>query len=394
MSLNFDMLATTGLGCIIALIGQSIVRHNKFLREWAIPAPVASGLILSIILAILKVSISLDITWDKSLANYLMNIFFTCMGFSFSFKNLSKGRKYIAPIFITITAIVIIQGTIGILVSQHFGIHPLIGVNATTGAHAGGPGTAAAFGEMYTSFGAIGATEAGVASATVGLALGSLTGGPAASYLIRKFSLKADKADEIHTDQAKDPTILNTRRFFNMVCLITIIGMFGIPIQFLLKLIPMIEVPYFIGMLFSGAIARNLMEALKVPFFEEEIDMIESVSLSIFLAVTIMTLDLTIILNLIGPIALMILLDLIITVGFGMTLCYKMYGSDYDSAVMVAGFIGTSMGSGTNAIANQQSVMDQFGYAHKAWIIFPALSVIAVDIANPLYMSLIVELFK
>lgn len=58
---------------------------------------------------------------------------------------------------------------------------------------------------------------------------------------------------------------------------------------------------------------------------------------------------------------------------------------------MVAGFIGTSMGSGTNAIANEKSTMNSYGYSHLAWVMFPALSVIAVDIANPLYMSIITK---
>lgn len=134
-----------------------------------------------------------------------------------------------------------------------------------------------------------------------------------------------------------------------------------------------------------------MLEYADVEFFENDISAIESISLEIFLSITIMTLDFATIIDLAVPIFVMIALDLVATIAFGVFIAYPAYGKGYDAAVMVAGFIGTSMGSGTNAIANQQSVMNQYGYSHTAWVIFPALSVIAVDIANPLFMSIITQ---
>ena len=391
MDFSFDMLATTAIGCAIAILGKQIVSRSKLLREWAIPAPVIGGLIVSIILSILKYNNIINFSWNKDLSDFLMNIFFTCVGFGFSLKTLQHGKKYIIPIFWTITVMVILQGILGIIIANVFGLNPLIGVNATTGAHAGGPGTAAAFGDAYEALGAIGAKEAGVASATVGLALGSLTGGPAAVWLIKKYKLKADPKDLELRDTSHETASLDVPRLFNMVCLIMIVGALGIPIQYFLKQIPYIEMPYFIGMLFSGAICRNLIEVMGIKFYEPEIGAIESISLDIFLAVTIFTMDLTRIVDMFGPILLMLILDTVLTVGFAMIVVFRAYKKDYAAAVMVAGFIGTSMGSGSNAIANEKSIMDSYGYSHIAWIIFPALSVLAVDIANPLYMSIISE---
>ncbi|WP_276102296.1 sodium/glutamate symporter [Suicoccus acidiformans] len=251
-------------------------------------------------------------------------------------------------------------------VANLFDLNPLVGVNATAGAHVCGPGTSAAFGEIYEVLGAIGASEAGIASATAGLALGSLTGGPVASLIIRCHKLKADPTEETFRNDDTSHVKLNKDRVFRSLALIIITGALGIPIQALLKMIPMIEVPYFIGMPFSGAIVRNVMEAFNMTFFEEEISMIESISLEIFLSITIMTLDFATILHLVGPIIIMIVLDLVATLAFAAFVCFPAYGKDYDAAVMTAGFIGTAMGSGTNAIANQQSVMNEFGYSHKA----------------------------
>lgn len=49
--------------------------------------------------------------------------------------------------------------------------------------------------------------------------------------------------------------LLNAKTLLSSVCMITIIAACGIPIYLLLSQIPYIEMPYFIGCLFAGAIA-------------------------------------------------------------------------------------------------------------------------------------------
>ena len=66
---------------------------------------------------------------------------------------------------------------------------------------------------------------------------------------------------------------------------------------------------------------------------------------------------------------------------------FRMYKSDYNAACMCAGLIGMGMGSGSNAVANERAVMEKYGYSHIAWILYPAFSVLCVDIFNPLFMS-------
>lgn len=393
MVFEFDLLATTAIGCAVALFGQKIVKSSKKLQEWAIPAPVVGGLIIAILFSILRGAGIVDVKWDKTLSSFLMNVFFTCVGFGFSLKILKMGSHYVWPIFWTITLGVILQGSVGIIIAKIFGLHELIGVNATTGANAGGPGTAAAFGEMYEALGATGSLEAGVAAATIGLALGSLSGGPVSAMLIKRFNLKSDPKDLELKSTEHDDAKLDIPRLFRMVSMILIIGALGIPIQWVLNKIPVIEMPYFIGMLFAGAICRNIVEAANIDYYEPEIHTIESISLSIFLAITVMTMDLTQILHMLGPIAVMVVCSFGITILFAYFVVFRAYGKDYAAAVMTTGFIGTMMGSGTNAIANEQSLMDTYGYSHLAWVLFPAISVLAVDISNPLYMSLVSGLF-
>lgn len=389
MTLTLDLLATTGLGCIMVFLGRSIVNRVRPFQDWGLPAPVIGGLIVALILSILKANGIFSVTWTSSLSSHLMNIFFTCVGFGFSKKLLKRGKKFCTDIALSVLFLVLLQGFLGIAVASALGMHPLLGIQIGTGALAGGVGTTSAFGPVYEAMGAVGATEIGVASATLGMVIGSLTGGPLAVLLIKRYKLNADPKDlEFLNDGTEQTTALNHKTLLNSVCMMTIIAMCGIPIYLILSQIPYIEMPYFIGCLFAGAIARNVLEALHVEIRTDEIETIEHISLDIFLSITIMTMDLTRISGSIGGMLIVLGVVTVATLLFTYFIGFRMYHKDYNAACMCAGLIGMGMGSGSNAVANERAVMDKYGYAHIAWILYPAFSVLCVDIFNPLFMSL------
>jgi len=388
MTLTLDLLATTGLGCIMVFLGRAIVQRVRPFQEWGLPAPVIGGLLVALILSLLKAKGIFAVSWTTALSSHLMNIFFTCVGFGFSKTLLERGKKFCAGIALSVLLLVLLQGFLGIAVAIAVGMHPFLGIQIGTGALAGGVGTTSAFGPVYEAMGAVGATEIGVSSATLGMIIGSLTGGPLAVLLIKRHNLKADPKDlELLNDGSEKTTILDHKSLLNSVGMMTIIAMCGIPIYLLLSQIPYIEMPYFIGCLFAGAIARNVLEALDVSFNTDEIETIEHVSLDIFLAITIMTMDLTRISGSIGGMLIVLFVVTIATLLFTYFIGFRMYHSDYNAACMCAGLIGMGMGSGSNAVANERAVMDKYGYAHIAWILYPAFSVLCVDIFNPLFMS-------
>ncbi len=388
MTLTLDLLATTGFGCIMVFLGRAIVRRVRPFQEWGLPAPVIGGLLVALILSILKTKGLFSVSWTTALSNHLMNIFFTCVGFGFSKTLLERGKKFCAGIALSVLFLVLLQGFLGIAVAVAVGMHPLLGIQIGTGALAGGVGTTSAFGPVYEAMGAAGATEIGVSSATLGMIIGSLTGGPLAVLLIKRHNLKADPKDlELLNEGNDKTTTLNQKSLLNSICMMTIIAMCGIPIYLILSQIPYIEMPYFIGCLFAGAIARNILETLNITFNTDEIETIEHVSLDIFLAITIMTMDLTRISGSIGGMLIVLSAVTIATLLFTYFIGFRMYHSDYNAACMCAGLIGMGMGSGSNAVANERAVMDKYGYAHIAWILYPAFSVLCVDIFNPLFMS-------
>lgn len=386
-TLTLDLLATTGFGCVMVYLGKGIVRRVKAFQDWSLPAPVIGGLIVALILSFLKSRGIFTVQWTSTLSSHLMNLFFTCVGFGFSRTLLDRGKKFCAGIALSVLLLVLLQGILGIAVASALGMHPLMGIQIGTGALAGGVGTTSAFGPVYESMGAVGATEIGVAAATLGMIIGSLTGGPLAVLLIKRHNLKSDPNESAFEEDSESVFPLNAKTLLSSVCMITIIAACGIPMYLLLSQIPYIEMPYFIGCLFAGAIARNVLEALHVEIRPQEVETIEHVSLDIFLAITIMTMDLTKIAGSAGPMLATLVIVSIATLLFTYFIGFRMYKSDYNAACMCAGLIGMGMGSGSNAVANERAVMEKYGYSHIAWILYPAFSVLCVDIFNPLFMS-------
>ena len=53
-SFKFEYLCTLGFAAIVIFLGRAIVARSETLRKYAIPAPVISGLIFSIIVSCIK----------------------------------------------------------------------------------------------------------------------------------------------------------------------------------------------------------------------------------------------------------------------------------------------------------------------------------------------------
>lgn len=61
MKVTIDLIMTTGIAALVVLLGNYIVARVKIFRDFCIPAPVVSGLLVSFVLCFLKVNNILDI---------------------------------------------------------------------------------------------------------------------------------------------------------------------------------------------------------------------------------------------------------------------------------------------------------------------------------------------
>ena len=167
----------------------------------------------------------------------------------------------------------------------------------------------------------------------------------------------------------------------------------GMPIYCLLDNIPMIEMPKFIGCLFAGVIGRNVLEAVGAKTYTVEMDALEHMFLELYLALVLMTTDFTKLAPVAGQMGIILVGQAIFIALFGIFVSYNMFGRDYGAAVMTAGNIGWGCGSAPNAVANEKSVMDEYGWHTIAWVLYPSFAVIIDDIYNPIFLSVISGFF-
>ena len=180
----------------------------------------------------------------------------------------------------------------------------------------------------------------------------------------------------------------------SMFAMCLLVAALGMPIYCILDNIPMIEMPKFIGCLFAGAIARNVMEAAGIKFYVPEVDAIEHMFLELYLALVLMTTDFTKLAPVAGQMSIILIAQGIFMALFGIFVSFNLFGRDYGAAVMTAGNIGWGCGSGSNAVANEKALMDQYGWHNIAWVLYPSFAVIIDDIYNPIFLSLFGGLFK
>lgn len=387
---KFEYLTSLGVAALVIFVGRAIVGHSKLLRKFAIPAPVVAGLLFSIAFSAIKASGTIALSFDVTIMKDLcQNLFFLCVGFGFSFKMLKKaGGKLVLWIAVGACLLITLQDILGVLIGNLVGLHPLLALQCSSSAMSGGVGTASAFGPIFEARGAVDATTVGVAAGTLGNIMGSLIGGPVAAFLISRHGLKSDPNDKPESAINNTVTPLNNSRMISMFAMTLLVAALGMPIYCLLDNIPMIEMPKFIGCLFAGAIARNVMEGCNIKFYTPEVDAIEHMFLELYLALVLMTTDITKLAPVAGQMSLILLGQAVLMALFAIFISYNIFGRNYGAAVMAAGNCGWGCGSGPNAVANEKAVMEEYGWHNVAWILYPSFAVIIDDIYNPIFLSL------
>lgn len=247
---------------------------------------------------------------------------------------------------------------------------------------------------MLEELGAAGGTTVGVAAATFGLMMGSLVGGPVAKKLIEKYNLSSQYKDEQDDTSKKDQTVpLIEANLFNSVIMIALAAALGTIISMLLNKTG-IKFPYYVGCLFGGCILRNLSDQGKFELRMKEIDIIGHISLNLFLSLTLMSLNINKLIDLAVPMIVILLAQTVVMMMYAYFVTFRTMGKNYDAAVMAAGHCGVGLGQTPNAIANMSEIIKENGPAPTAWFVLPVITVVFINIFNPIIITTFINLFK
>ena len=121
--------------------------------------------------------------------------------------------------------------------------------------------------------------------------------------------------------------------------------------------------------------------------------LMSDVALGMFLAMSLMSLQLWTLSDLAGPIVAILGVQFILAFCFALFVVFRLMGRDYEAAVICSGFGGISLGSTPTAMANMTAVSKRYGVAHKAFIIVPLVCGFFVDIANALIIQAFLNWF-
>lgn len=393
MAIQLDMTQTVGLGVLVYLLGQFIVNKVNLLQKYCIPAPVVGGLILAVIHLIGVQTGLFSFQFTQTLKDFFMIGFFSTIGFSASIRIIKQGGIAIAILFIVSSIMLVIQNVWGISIARAFDLHPLIGMCAGSISLMGGVGSSAAFAPIMEANGADGGLTVAIASATFGLVMGGLVSGPIARFLIDKRDLlrKAQAEDELAITKKVDysaleieddePDTIKTKDLSSGFFIIMIAMAIGTVITMLITKAGVV-IPAYVGAIFAAAFIRNFADAKNIKLPQKEISAIGSIFLNIFLAMTIMSLEIWKIAGMALPLIIILAGQVVLLAVFAILVVFFFTGRNYDSAVMSAGFYGYAMGATPNAMASMNAVVERYGRpSPKAFFTVPIVGGFLMDFA-------------
>ncbi|MEZ8577420.1 sodium/glutamate symporter [Vibrio splendidus] len=381
------------MGIVVLFIGRRLNQVIGFLKEFSIPEPVSGGILASLLFAALYATTSIEVQFDLFARDVLLVYFFTTIGINSSLKDLFKGGKPLVILLAITIFFMIMQNIVGISVASMFGLEPVFGLLSGSISLIGGHGTAIAWApKVAEEFGLESAMEIGIASATFGLILASLMGGPIAKFLIKRHNLKPtdEQSGSIDSNAKKQQQALTSFQFLDAVLAIHICVIVGALLNELISQTGL-QLPLFVSCLFAGIVITNVMpdsypriSGAKWPTRSPAIDLIAEISLGTFLAMSLMSMQLWTLIDLAGPIFAILAMQLLLAVIINIFIVFPSMGKTYDAAVVCAGFGGISLGSTPTAMANMSAVSQKYGHSTQAFIIVPLVCAFFIDLANAL----------
>jgi len=391
MNLDLDPIWTLTIAILVLYLGAFVISRVRFLSNNNIPVPVVGGVLFAFLTSVLYAQYDIHIHFDMSMKDPMMLMFFTTIGLSADLRMLKQGGPQLLIFGLACVSYLIIQDGLGLLTAMSMDLHPLVGLLSGSITLSGGHGTGAAYAQKFADVQNLaGVMELALACATFGLIIGGIIGGPVAGRLIKKHGLiPVDDDNEPHqqeqSQQQDSPistaTLLQTL-FYVLLCLIggraLAAAMAGAAFT----------LPSFVWCLFIGVAIRN--SHFLGPYFSVHratVDTIGNLSLSIFLAMALMSLRLWELLDLAGPLLVLLSVQTLGMIIFASFITFRIMGSHYDAAIVAGGHCGFGMGATPTAVANMEALTLRYGPSPQAFLVVPLMGAFFIDFLNALVIQ-------
>ena len=421
MEIALNGYYTMILATLVLLLGRFLIVKIRFLSDFNIPEPVAGGLLAGIVVVLLNSIFGLTFKFETQLQTAFMLMFFSSIGLSADFSRLRAGGKPLAIFLLVVAVFILLQNAVGVSMASLLGLEPLLGLVTGSITLTGGHGTAGAWGPVLEQrYGVTGATTLGIATATFGLVAGSLIGGPVARYLLARMGHQklpepeqqtqveavaasqslystrhtesGDQLDEAMFDKPDEIRLITASSTIETLALFAACMAFAGVMTTAAKGTAF-ELPTFVWALGGGVIIRNVLtNFFKFDMFDRAIDVFGNASLSLFLAMALLSLRLWELTDLALPVLLILAVQTVVMMLYASLVTFTVMGRDYDAAVLAAGHCGFGMGATPTAIANMQAITDRYGVSYKAFLIVPMVGAFFVDLVNAAILQVFTQL--
>lgn len=398
LKINMNSITVAALAAVLLVFGYWMKSKVKFFETYCIPTPVIGGFLFAILCFALLQAKIVEISMDTAFQNPFMLLFFATVGLTASTKSLRKGGKMLIIYLLICVVGVVMQNVISVGLSFITNISPMYGVMMGSQTLFGGHGGAVTYGNQLDAMGFDGCTVVGTTAATFGVICGSLFGSPLARRMISKNNLRSIETAAAADDPASTAPAakkVDLHLVFKLIALallaVTIGDFIGV---FITK--KGFTVPSTMCAMFIGAVFRNVNDKFEFVDMDEGIvNMISEISLGFFLAISMMSLNLSQLVGLALPMLIILSTEVAALALYAYFVAFPILGRDYDAAVMCAGMMGHGLGATPNAMANMNAITEKNGPSTTAYLVVPVVGAFLLDfVANVPLTTLLINILK
>jgi len=384
---------------LVLLVGRLLSKRIGFLGRYSIPDPVIGGLLFAIGVFVASTYMDVSVSVDTSMSSTFLLIFFSSIGLTADLRLLKRGGPRLILFLMALAPFLVVQNLVGLGMAWVLDLHPLMGALAGSITLVGGHGTGAAYAIGFSeNYNIQDVMALAMMSATIGLILGGVVGGPVGEWLLRRYKVPApggtaeeheepvdQQASTVHQSRLDSSTFIGALAAV-FVCLGTgellAQGLSDLPVN----------IPGFLWCLITGILIRNLGPFARVKLNDRASEIIGSVALSLFLAFSMMTIDLASARQLAGPLLIILAVQVTVCMVYAAFVVFRIMRKDYEAVIISAAFCGFGMGATATAVANMQALSRRHGHAPEAFIVVPITGAFLVDILNVIVLSAVLSL--
>ena len=126
--MQFESFTTFNLAILVLALGNWLNSRFKILRDFNIPEPVTSGLLVCVVTALLYSFVGLEISFKLATRDFLLLYFFASIGLNSDIKTLWAGGIPLLILVALTIGYMLLQNLTGIAVATALGLDALVGL--------------------------------------------------------------------------------------------------------------------------------------------------------------------------------------------------------------------------------------------------------------------------